>query len=226
MPSYVTSPFALRSALLSGVVSYSFGGYKDTTPPTRMKVTSVAIATNVATLGVTIIEGLIPVVGALISVQGTQTVTSGGAPNFNVTNVALTGVTINSSTGAGTVTFALTSNDISTTADAGMAMVPQPETAEALAIGSGQQFAMQSDQGFPSNSRDISWSIETPSAPSTFTANLQVADFDEDSLYSTVASTTATGWQTQVGVRGNFVRVNLSTTSGGTSPTIIAKILI
>lgn len=191
-----------------------------------MQVTSVAITSNVATLGVNLLEGLIPIVGALVSVQGTQTVTSGGAPNFNITNVALTAVSINSSTGVGTISFALSSSNISTISDAGIALVPSQETAEAMANGSGQQFAMPSMQGLASNSRDVSWVIATPSAPSAFTANLQVADVDQDAEYTTIDTTTATGLRIVTGVRANFIRINYSGVSGGSNPTSIAKILI
>jgi hypothetical protein len=225
MPAYVSSPFGQRTAIVAGVPAYSFGGYNDRTPPSRFEVLDVAITSNVATLTVQLLEGLIPVVGALISVEGTQTPTSGGAPNFNVTNVALTAVSINKTTGAGTVSFALTSSNISTTADSGEALVPQPETTDVCANGSGLQFAMFSVEGLPNNSRDVSWVIATPSAPSGFTANLQVADVDQDSEYTTIDTTTAVGFRIVTGVRANFIRINLSGVSGGSSPTIIGKIL-
>lgn len=226
MSAYISSPFTRRQSAKIGIPAYSWGNFNDANPGARMQVTSVAITSNVATLGVNLLEGLIPVVGALVSVQGTQTVTSGGAPNFNVTNVALTAVSINASTGIGTISFALTSTNISTTADAATALVPSQETAEALANGSGQQFAMPSMQGLASNSRDVSWVIATPSAASAFTANLQVADVDQDSEYTTIDTTTATGLRIVTGVRANFIRINYSGVSGGSNPTSIAKILI
>jgi len=227
MPAYLATPFGLRSALLPGINGYSLGKFNDRTPPTKMSIQSVAITSNVATLAVTIVDGLIPIVGALISVQGTQTVTSGGGANFNVSNVALTAVTITTATGKGTVTFALTSNDIATTTDSGVALVPQPEIGDALTSSmSGLQFAMQAVSGLASNSRDIGWEVTTPSAPSSFTANLQVADFDVDGQYTTVDTTTAVGQRTITGIRGNFVRGTVSAASGGSSPTIVLKILV
>ena len=130
MPNYMEGPFPQRAALIPGQPAYSFGVAP--TANARMSISKVAIATNVATLTVQMLEGIIPAVGALISVQGTQTVTSGGAPNFNVTNVALASVTINSSTGAGTVTFALTSNNITAIADSGQAIAVALPTYDTL----------------------------------------------------------------------------------------------
>lgn len=222
MTAYAQPPSGKAIALLSGINAYSFGGFDDRNPTTKFQVTSVAIASNVATIGVLLVNGKIPIVGNLVTVKGTQT-DSGAA---NVANVALTGVTINSTTGVGTLTYAATGGNQSTAADAGEALVPIAETAETAANGSGQQFAMQSAGGLPNNSRDIGWSVTTPSAPGAFTANLQVADVDIDSQYTTVDTTTAVGARTITGIRGNFVRVNLSGVTGGSSPTVIAKILV
>jgi len=89
----------------------------------------------------------------------------------------------------------------------------------------GLQFSMQTKMGFPSNSRDLNWVIATPSAPSSFTANLQVADVDQDAEYTTIDTTTAVGKRIVIGVRANFVRITLGTVSGGTNPTVIGKIM-
>jgi hypothetical protein len=229
LSAYLTSPFSIRPALLPGINAYSFGSFDDHNPGTRMLVTAVAITTNVATLTVQILEGPIPVVSAtsapLITVQGTKTVTSGGAPNFNVTNVALASVSITASTGKGTVTLALTSSNIATTVDSGMALVPPPELSEALTAVAGLQFAMQAVSGLASNSRDVSWVIATPSAPSSFTAALQIADVDQEAEYTAIDTTTAIGLRVVLGVRANFIRIKYTAVSGGTNPTSIAKIL-
>src|SRR5581483_11501297 len=103
MPKYSSSPFNSVQSALPGRPAYVFGGYADNVAPTRMLVTNVALTSNVATLNVTVVEGNVPTVGSFITVQGTQQ--ASGA--FNVTNIALTGVTLNSA-GVGTVTFALT----------------------------------------------------------------------------------------------------------------------
>jgi hypothetical protein len=232
VPAYSSSPFRIGKAFLSGIPAYSFGAAPSPFGNLRFQVTSVAISgSNVATIGVILREGLLPsivnnLVGALISVQGTQTPTSGGAPNFNVTQVAISALTIDSTTGVGTISFALTSSTISTTPDSGQAIVQAVETGDAMTSdASGQQFAMQSQQGFPSNSRDLNWVIATPSAPSSFTAYLQVADVDQDAEYTTIDTTTAVGKRVVIGVRANFVRIALGTVSGGSSPTVVGKIM-
>jgi len=220
MPAYVAPPLGKAIALLPGVVSYSFGGFNDRTPPARLSIQSVSVTSDVVTLNVTLLEGLIPLVGQLITVRGLQT-----AAAMNVTNVAIASISLNTTTGIGTITYAATTPNVGTTTDSGLAIVPLSETSDTLAAGSGQQFAMQAMSGLASNSRDIGWSVEDAGG-ATFTANLQVADFDEDALYTTIASVTSASQQTAIGVRANFVRGNLSGVSGGTSPTIIFKILV
>ena len=231
MPAFITSPFQIRSALLEGVPGYSFGKAPSPAGNLRFQVTSVAITSDVATVGVTLLEGLLPgtvnnLVGALITIQGTQTTTSGGAPNFNVTQATITALTINSTTGVGTISFALTSSNISTTTDSGAAIVQAIETGDTMSSNlNGQQFSMQSKMGFPSNSRDLNWVIATPSAPSSFTAYLQVADVDQAAEYTTIDTTTAVGKRVVLGVRANFVRIALGTVSGGTNPSVIGKVM-
>jgi hypothetical protein len=220
MPAYVAPPLGKAIALLPGVVGYSFGGFNDRTPPARLSIQSVSVTSDVVTINCTLLEGLIPLVGQLITVRGLQT-----AAAMNVTNVAIASISLNATTGVGTITYDATTPNVSTTTDSGLAIVPLLETTDTLAAGSGQQFAMQAASGLASNSRDIGWSVEDTGG-ATYTANLQVADFDIDADYTTIASVTAKGQQTAIGVRANFVRINLSGVSGGTSPTIIAKILV
>ena len=220
MPAYVAPPLGKAIALLPGVVGYSFGGFNSDAPYARLSIQSVSVTSDVVTLNVTLLEGLIPLVGQLVTVRGLQT-----AAAMNVTNVAIASVSINTTTGIGTITYDATTPNVGTTTDSGLAVVPLAETSDTLAAGSGQQFAMQAESGLASNSRDIGWSIEDAGG-ATFTANLQVADVDADANYTTIASMTSAGQSTAIGVRANFVRVNLSGVSGGTTPTVIAKILI
>ena len=229
MPAYITNPLdGVPPMLLPGVPGYSLGSFNADTPDAKMLVSKVAInGSNVATLTVQLVEGNIPAVGSLISVRGTQTTTSGGAPNFNVSNVALTAVSIDPLTGAGTVSFALTSTTIATTPDAGEAVVKVPEVAESITGGKkGLQFSMQSVSGLASNSRDVSWALATPSAPASFSATLEVADVDRESEYTAIDTATAVGVRQVIGVRANFIRINFGTVSGGTNPTAIGKILV
>lgn len=106
-----------------------------------MNITSVAIATNVATVGVTAWSGVLPIVGTPVTIRGSAT--ASGA--FNVSNVALTGVTLDS-TGTGTLTFALTHADVASTPDAGTLTFPPQVKGETAA-----------------NARTISASLARPS---------------------------------------------------------------
>ena len=225
MPAYIVTPLdGIPPMLLPGIPGYSYGSFNPDLPTTRMQVTSVAITSNVATLGVQMVEGNIPAVGSLISVRGSQT--ASGA--FNVSNVALASVTIDKITGAGTVTFALTHADVATdssSAAAGAADVPVPEVAEAMTNSTGLQLTMQPASGLPNNSRDLLWDIETPSAPSSFSAALQVSETDVDGDYTTIDTATAVGSRQVAGVRANFIRIKITAVSGGSSPTVIGKIL-
>lgn len=193
-----------------------------------MLVTSVAVTSDVATLGVQVVEGNIPAEGSLISVRGTQTA-SGAA---NVSNIALASVTINSTTGAGTVTFDLSHADIatdSTPAAAGEALVPVPVVFESLPgdAAAGLAFSVQSGSNASNNQRGITWWTQFTGSPDTVAMNLQGADVDEDSAYTTVDSSTATGGESRsVGdISYSFYRIQAAST-GGTDPTFAAGLKV
>ena len=198
-------------------------------PGTRMSIQDVAITSNVATLTVTILEGFIPTVGGTISVQGTQTSTSGGAPNFNVTNATITAVSISSTTGAGTISFALTSSNIATTADSGMAVAPPYITYDTLpgSAMAGLQFAVSSGSDAVNNQRGVTWFTNYTGSPSTVAANLQGADVDADAYYATIdSSTNAAGESRSLSnVNYPFLRIQMAST-GGTSPTCAAGMMV
>ena len=106
-----------------------------------MNVTNVALTSNVATVTVTGWSGALPIVGTPVTIRGT-TNTSG---LFNVSNAVLTGVTLDS-TGAGTLTFALTHANVVSAADTGTLTFPPQVTGETAA-----------------NSRTISAALTRPS---------------------------------------------------------------
>jgi hypothetical protein len=227
--AYVSSPYTLKESLLPGKIGFSYGSLDSHNPGSRFGVTSVAITSNVATLGVNLLEGPIPVVGNLVSVQGTQTAISAGAPNFNVTNVALSAVSINNITGVGTISFALTSTNIATTPDAGAAIVPVPVVLETLpsSATAGKQFAVGSANLSSNGQRGITWFTQFAGSPSTVTMLLQGADVDQDSQYSTVDQSTNAAGETRslANVNYQFYRINAAS-SGGTSPTVAAGIMV
>lgn len=231
MPAYIVSSIdGIPPMLLPGSIGYSYGIPPLTPNATtaRMLVTSVAVTTDVATLGVQMIEGDIPAVGSLISVRGTQTA-SGAA---NVSNVALASVSINSLTGAGTVTFALTHANIATDSSptaAGQASVPVPVTFETLpgSATAGLQFSAQSANQSADGQRGITWFTQYGGSPSAVTMDLQGSDIDVDAAYTTIdASTNTAGESRSLGnVNYQFYRIKGSG-SGGSSPTVAAGIMV
>lgn len=230
MPAYDNSPFRpVPKLLIPGQNTYLFGSWPGSTvAPTRFIITNVAITSNVATITGTVVEGNIPAVGSLISIRGSQ-----NAANFNVTNVAIASVSITAATGQGTITFALTHADVASTPDQGTALVPVPEAAETLAAVASIACAIQNPEIFLQGARQVSTTVEFTglSGSAAATVDLQVADFDQDSEYTTVtgpAATVASGAQTTAkvvqftGVNGRFFRFKVSGLSG--TGNIIARI--
>lgn len=68
----------------------------------------------------------------------------------------------------------------------------------------------------------ISWQVSTPSAPTSFTANLQASN--DGTTYATVDSATAAGIRTVYGSY-KFIRFTVSAVSGGSSPTITISVV-
>jgi len=226
MPAYLNGPFNPPvTTLLRGRVAYSIGGFDDLGGQTKMLVTADAIASNVATLYLTIIEGDAPATGDTIYVQATAN--SSGAFNTS-TGVVLTGATFTGT--VGTVTFALTASDQAKTADVGIAVAPEPETTESVSTTTGKQFGMPQTSSGRSAGDVISWSYQFPgSAPGSVAIALQGADVDVDSQYTTIDSGTSTTGETRPplstsGLTGvNFLRVKITAMTGGPVATV-AKI--
>ena len=184
MPAYNTSPFAAPVHLLyPGVPEYLWGSWPQDVSPTKFYVTSVAIAANVATVGVKIYEGNPPAVGSLISIQGTQK----GAGEFNVTNVALTGVTLDAN-GVGTVTFALVGADLGTIADAGIAIVPQPVKTEVIAAGASVPVATPNNSFGGDLDRTITAQAIFGTLPTAVTVELQGSMVNNDASFVTLGT--------------------------------------
>lgn len=227
MPAYDSNPggnTALQ-CLTPGVPAYAFGSKNLATPTTLLQITNVALTSNVATVTVLVREGNIPAVNSLISITGTAN-TSG---LFNVTNKTITGVTISSATGIGTITFALSHADVVSAPDAGQGYVPVPESAEAAVSGTkSQAFAIQNTIG---RGYGISWGFTYPSAPVSASIQLEGAINDVDGEY-TIIGTAQTGVSGYVEIFAtlpelvNFVRLNQTALSGGTNPTVVGKILL
>jgi hypothetical protein len=230
MPLYSTSAFApLPEVAIPGKPVYFYGALNTDTDDTYLRVTNVALASNVATVTGTIYRGNIPAVGSLISIQGTKT--SSGL--FNVSGVALTAVSVAAATGVGTFTFALTGSDVSATADAGMGIVPIAETAETAADGTSVAIYVPSNELRDLGEKSITVATTFPSLPTAATVTLYAAINNNPDEYTSmgVVATVAAGAQT-VGPlitfttpAGRFFRLVASAVSGGTNPTMIAKMV-
>jgi hypothetical protein len=227
VPSFQNPVIGNNPVLLlqPGVPGYAFGSKNPLQPTTLLQITRVALTSNVATVTVLVREGNIPAVGSLITIQGTQT--ASGA--FNVTNVAITGVTITASTGVGTITFALTHADVASTADAGQGYVPVPEVGEALtgSVQTSQAFAIPQAENKGDQQTVIRWQTTFPSAPASAAVQLEVSEVYDDSQFVAILTMTQAGGLQEISnIRARFVRVKVTASSGGSSPTIVSKILV
>lgn len=223
-PAYVAPPFNRKTSLPPGQTGYAFGSFNDQEPPTEATVTNVAIASNVATLTVTLRKGDAPKAGSLLSTQGIPN--NSGA--FNVSNVAISSVSFTGATG--TIVFPLTHADVSSAAASGLAVVPQPIVGDAIASGNkSQAFALIPSPG-GNKQYGLSWFTKYggTAVPTGVSISLQIADIDEDDEYTTVDTSTAVAGETRsIGnITANFVRLIATTITGGTSPTLAAGIIV
>jgi hypothetical protein len=160
MPGYVTPVGfnTLPEVAVSGKPAYFFGSLATDTQDTLAQVTNVALTSNVASVTATIQQGSIPIVGNLISIQGT-TNTSG---LFNVSNAKLTGVTGTASTGIYVFTFALTHANVASAADSGKAIVLIQEVAETMAAGQSVAIYVPSQEPLNNGQRSITVATTFP----------------------------------------------------------------
>jgi hypothetical protein len=199
------------------------GSKNQSVGPWEAFVSSIAVLTNVVTLAVSTQSGNIPAVGDLVSVIGTPIAAA------NVTNVALASVTIDANTGIGTITYAATTPDVGTSPCGGQAAAKVPEVAEpAVASQAGQAFAVPKSSRLNPNGRQISLSVSYPSAPGAIKYNLQAAIYNVDSEYASLGTDLTAAGTTFFTLAEvyNFVRYKDTGSTGGTNPTVIAKLLI
>lgn len=222
MPAYSNNPLQAIALALPGIPAYVWGSLSDRVSPTKMTVSNVALTSNVATLTVEVIEGNVPVAGQLVTVTGTQT--ASGA--FNVTAIAIASASINATTGAGTITFALTHANVSSTADSGLAVAPQAISFESVSTSENSvPVALPMAQDGKSLS---GFSAEVVWAPGTSAGAVAVQVTDDNSNggdWQTVS--TITYPQTRydpAGLSAQFVRLQLSTALTGAT-TIAGRIL-
>ncbi len=171
MPTMNTSAFApLPEVVLPGKPAYIYGSLATDTQDTLLQVTNVAATGGTATVSVYVRAGNIPVVGNLISIAGTQA--SSGL--FNVSSAPLTNVTINATTGIGTVQFALVGT-VGSVADSGQALVPIQEVPETLAANTSVPVYVPSQEPNDMGTKSITTAVTFPTMPTTATVNLYSA---------------------------------------------------
>lgn len=209
-----------------GLPTYLIGSLNRTVAPTRIQVSTVALAGTTATVVGTVIEGQIPVINQLVTIRG-------AVPSyFNVTNAKILSVSAAATPDVGvyTITFTLTNSNIGTTTSPGLATAPQIEVGEALVAGASQQLSLQANTG-PDNGQNIRFDVTFTTLPGAATISAQSAAIDVDSDYRTLGTVgTVTGGVLSGGsltilVRADFVRFNITGVSGAAS-TIIAKVLV
>jgi hypothetical protein len=224
MPAYVNSPNQPAILVQEGTLAYLFGTYNAHQANTKMWVTNSALTTNVATLTVQIIEGEIPLVGAYLTVTQTQA----GSGAMNVNRAVITGVTINATTGAGTITYAVTSANITSVADHGTAIAEVYEIPETLVAGMSIACVFQAPKG--DSQFTVPLSVLCPTMPTAATFTLMRAlrnvqnEFTATTAVVTIATSAFTAGPTVLATleRGYFYAVNVSGITG--TGTIVAKI--
>lgn len=225
IPGYTPNPILLTT----GVPVHLIGSRNDDTAPTIMQVTSVAQALTTITLGVQVLAGNIPAVGSTIGVIGTAV----DAGNANVPGGAvLTAVTINATTGVGTVTYTVVpSTTFATTADGGQAVVAVAENPETIsAVYASIPAAPQFNDPGVQNMRTFTARLTLGTGFTAFSANLQYANEDVDSAYANINATvdfaTATAGTyameyTQQAARFYRIHISAVTGSGSVSATLM-----
>jgi len=229
MTAYNKNPYPIGPPpvlMIGGRTEWLYGNQLDNVSSTSFAITLLAVAANVVTITGTLLSGNIPAVGALISVQGTQT-DSGAA---NVTNAVISAVSISALTGQGTISYAATATNQSATADSGVAIVPAPITYDTLVNGSSRQAA--SAENDPSTNDERSYFVQVffGTLPTACVVTIQGSLVDTDSAYQnigtvvTVAGSAATVNNTTFpNLNLKFVRLNVSGLSG--SGTIAAALM-
>jgi hypothetical protein len=233
MPPYITSPFKPSPTLLiPGFPTYLWGSWNDKTGPTQGTVLSDSGNGATSTVKFQLTSGNVPIVGALVTIVGT----ANAAGAYNVTNAKILSVSAptNPDFGIYTITFSGTGNSASA-ADAGQLIIPQPEIAEALTAISSAPAVMPYGNATFNQNQGLTAVVSFPSLPTSVVVVLQQAVQDLDSEYATVATVatvsggvvTAAGSQITVDpTLGRFFRFSNGTVTGGTLPTIIAKLLM
>jgi hypothetical protein len=227
--SYTTNlPPSLISTelLVAGRPSYLLGKYSAKTSPTLLNITSLSASVNTVTITATITAGDVPTTSQLLTVQNASN------SAINAVNAVVTAVTGFNTGDKSTGTISYTVNAVGTIASAagsGQVVMPVAEVPETLQNGSSLSVAMPFNDPRIDQSRTVVAQASCPSAPTAATIDLSASD-DNVTFYKigtvlSYAGGTATGGFLEVtGQSARFLRFDVSSVSGGTLPTVIAKV--
>jgi hypothetical protein len=216
MPFFQNAPPAKAVLIEQGWPIYLFGTRQSI--DSENYVTSVAITSNVATVGVTNWSGPLPVVGAFASIKTTQT----NSGLFNVTNAVITAVSLDS-TGTGTVSFALTNANIGTTPDVGKLYVRFAAIGEAITSAGGASVAGSVGNVVGRNGNWLTASVNLQ-GPSAAAVNLQGSNTNNDADFQNIAPISLTSGLGNASVETSFEFVRFDVTGVTGSGTIVASI--
>lgn len=215
MPPYNNAPGSDNTPvkmLQPGVPQYAFGSFDYGDPGCRMQITAVSVdGGGNATLSVVVREGNIPSAGLFADISKT-TYDSG---NLNISGVIIGAVSINKTTGIGTITYPSSAAPTSLIAQSGEVYVAAQEVYEELTQATiSQAFAVQPAKG---QGRAISWTYEylLGAEPASISIQLEGASRDIDAEYTIIGTAQtdviADNHQITASVpeNVNFVRINI-----------------
>lgn len=211
MPFYRNAPPESAKLIEQGWPVYLFGSRQ--TVDAQLSVSSVTIASNVATVAVTSWSGPLPVVGSFASIVGTQS----NSGLFNVTNLPITAVTLNATnTDIVSLSFALSNANIGVTPDVGMVNVRFAPIGEAVTSAGGASIAGSVNTTEGRYGNVLTAQVYFPIAPSAATVALQGANRDNDADYVDIVAIPITSGRGFAQVESNFefVRFNITGVTG------------
>lgn len=170
MPAFINSPFQKPQLLQKGVPAYLVGSFSQKVGNTHLALVTDAIATNVATITATYINGPLPVVGDLVSIINS----TNSSAAFNVNRAPILSASYNATTNIMTITFALTGSNQSATADGGTVDVEPGEVGETISTTyTSQAVLIQAPEG--DSQFTVPLSVTSGATNTAMTATLQVA---------------------------------------------------
>lgn len=216
-----------------GLPAYMLGSLNRLVAPTRMNISTVALAGTTATVVGTVVEGNAPVVNQQVTIRG-------AVPSyFNVNNATILTVTQvdTPDDGVWSITFSLTNSNIVTTSSPGIAVAPQQEVGDSVQLGGGGTWysvpvSIQSNTG-PNDGRSMRFDANFPSTNGSATITAQTAsicdgvndNFQDLGTVATLANGVVTGGSLVVTeISANFTRLKVSGTAG--TATVVGKVLV